>query len=140
MSGKHAMNQVWNTKIVSLLVLTLAFNAHVVDKTTQQLEVIHDLAAKMAGKLDEFRSSTGLHLKLATFSMLISNWWKVIQELIIFHARLISKLYSIFSQKFQVSAEKRLKNRFSKIPLAVVYVKSNRISQLFVGYFIWKVV
>lgn len=40
--------------VKTLLVSTLSFNAHVVDKTTQQLEVIHDLAAKMAGKLDEY--------------------------------------------------------------------------------------
>ena len=41
-------------KCETCLVWTLAgFNAYV-DKTTQQLEVIHDLAAKMAGKLDEY--------------------------------------------------------------------------------------
>ena len=63
------MNQVWAT----FKVLTLAYNAHVVDKTTQPLEVIHDLAAKMAGKLDgnstgfervlEVAAHPGLHLK-----------------------------------------------------------------------------
>ena len=41
-------------KCETCLVWTLAcFNAYV-DKTTQRLEVIHDLAAKMAGKLDEY--------------------------------------------------------------------------------------
>ena len=42
------------TKCETCLVWTLALLMLMLTRTTQQLEVIHDLAAKMAGKLDEY--------------------------------------------------------------------------------------